>query len=231
MFHLTARVAWRDSRWDGTICRAPSCHLGRRARVSALASSWGGVGTRVIFAWMNSILVEFVLRQRMQGLHLTSHLLSQVPTPRLSEVFEPCVWGARVDLSQWLAPRVAELSVTAWPLVAFAHELVASLRPFQFVRERRLQLQCEIDAAWCMLAGLDNNEVEFMLDYLEKIRARDERQFGDYRTKLLALEIFNSMQRAVETSKPYQTILAPVPADPSIAHPDSSRPNWVQAKE
>ena len=26
MFHLTARVAWHDSRWDGTMCRAPSCN-------------------------------------------------------------------------------------------------------------------------------------------------------------------------------------------------------------
>jgi hypothetical protein len=26
MFHLTARVAWHDSRWDGTVCRRPSCN-------------------------------------------------------------------------------------------------------------------------------------------------------------------------------------------------------------
>lgn len=26
MFHLTARVAWHDSRWDGRICQAPSCN-------------------------------------------------------------------------------------------------------------------------------------------------------------------------------------------------------------
>ena len=26
MFHLTARVAWHDSRWDGSICQAPSCN-------------------------------------------------------------------------------------------------------------------------------------------------------------------------------------------------------------
>ena len=26
MIHLTARVAWHDSRWDGTVCRAPSCN-------------------------------------------------------------------------------------------------------------------------------------------------------------------------------------------------------------
>ena len=26
MFHLTARVAWHDSRWDGRICQSPSCN-------------------------------------------------------------------------------------------------------------------------------------------------------------------------------------------------------------
>ncbi|MFK3648021.1 AAA family ATPase [Lysobacter enzymogenes] len=26
MFHLTARVAWHDSKWNGTVCRQPSCN-------------------------------------------------------------------------------------------------------------------------------------------------------------------------------------------------------------
>lgn len=26
IFHLTARVAWHDARWNGTVCRAPSCN-------------------------------------------------------------------------------------------------------------------------------------------------------------------------------------------------------------
>lgn len=26
MFHLTARVAWHDSRWNGRVCQAPSCN-------------------------------------------------------------------------------------------------------------------------------------------------------------------------------------------------------------
>lgn len=26
MFHLTARVAWHDSRWNGTVCQQPSCN-------------------------------------------------------------------------------------------------------------------------------------------------------------------------------------------------------------
>ena len=26
MFHLTARVAWHDTGWNGTVCREPSCN-------------------------------------------------------------------------------------------------------------------------------------------------------------------------------------------------------------
>jgi len=26
MFHLTVRVAWHDSRWNGRVCRTPSCN-------------------------------------------------------------------------------------------------------------------------------------------------------------------------------------------------------------
>jgi hypothetical protein len=32
MFHLTARVTWHDSRWNGTVCRQPSCHSFSAAR-------------------------------------------------------------------------------------------------------------------------------------------------------------------------------------------------------
>ena len=34
---------------------------------------------------------------------------------------------------------------------------------------------------------------------------------------------------AIETGEPYQTILNPPPADPSCAHPESTRPEWANA--
>ncbi len=33
------------------------------------------------------------------------------------------------------------------------------------------------------------------------------------------LEIYDAMNRAIETGEPYQTLLDPPPADPSVAHP------------
>ena len=42
----------------------------------------------------------------------------------------------------------------------------------------------------------------------------------DYRTKRVILEIYDEMQRAMNTGEPYQTRLDPPPADPRVAHPD-----------
>jgi hypothetical protein len=55
--------------------------------------------------------------------------------------------------------------------------------------------------------------------YLRKVGYKDESKFGEYRTKRVILEIFDAMQRAIDTGEPYQTLLDPPPADPRVAHP------------
>ena len=37
--------------------------------------------------------------------------------------------------------------------------------------------------------------------------------------KRVILEIYDAMQKAMETGEPYQTLLDPPPADPRVAHP------------
>ena len=51
------------------------------------------------------------------------------------------------------------------------------------------------------------------------VKKKDIQQHGTYRTKLTILEIYDAMQRAIETGEPYQTLLDPPPADPRVAHP------------
>ncbi len=38
MFQLTARVAWHDSRWNGSVCRQLSCNFA--SKVSTLLRLW-----------------------------------------------------------------------------------------------------------------------------------------------------------------------------------------------
>jgi len=41
---------------------------------------------------------------------------------------------------------------------------------------------------------------------------------SDYRTKLMILDIYDRMQRAIDTGDPYQSLLDPPPADPRVAY-------------
>ena len=61
------------------------------------------------------------------------------------------------------------------------------------------------------------------------VKRKDEAAFGEYRTKRLILEVYDAMAKAIETGEPYQTILDPPPADPSLCHPESTRPDWARA--
>jgi hypothetical protein len=51
------------------------------------------------------------------------------------------------------------------------------------------------------------------------VKRKDEAAHGEYRTRRVILEIYDAMQRAMETGEPYRTLLDPPPADPRAAHP------------
>jgi len=44
------------------------------------------------------------------------------------------------------------------------------------------------------------------------VKRKDEKEYGEYRTKRVILEIYDEMQQAMEKGVPYETRLAP-PAD------------------
>ena len=55
------------------------------------------------------------------------------------------------------------------------------------------------------------------------VKRKDEAKHGEYRTKRVILEIYDALQQAMDTSQPYQTRLAPPPADPRAAHSWASK--------
>ncbi len=67
--------------------------------------------------------------------------------------------------------------------------------------------------------------VSYIMDTFPIVRRKDEEKWGDYRTKLLILDIYDSMQEAITTGRPYQTILDPPPSDPSCCHPPIGAPS------
>ncbi len=58
------------------------------------------------------------------------------------------------------------------------------------------------------------------------MRRKDEAAHGEYRTKRLILERYDALAECIANGTEYQTVLEPPPAHPSLAHPESTRPDW-----
>jgi hypothetical protein len=50
------------------------------------------------------------------------------------------------------------------------------------------------------------------------VKRKDEKQYGEYRTKRVILEMYDEMRRAMEMGEVYRTRLEPPPADATVAH-------------
>ncbi len=60
--------------------------------------------------------------------------------------------------------------------------------------------------------------VDYIMDTFPIVNRKDEKKYGEYRTKRLILEYCDAMQRAKEMGKPYKTILDPAPGPPADDH-------------
>lgn len=131
--------------------------------------------------------------------------------------------GPGVELRDWVADRVLELTFTAWDMEAFALDLGDDGPPFRWDEERRTLLRAELDAAYFHLCGLYRDDVDYILDTFPIVRRMDEARFGEYRTKRLVLESYDAMAKAIDTGEPYQSVLDPPPGQ-GPRHPTTSRP-------
>jgi len=166
----------------------------------------------------SSFIFDYVARQKLGGTHMTFFILKQLPVLPPTAYQETCEWDVGMALGDWLFPRALELTYTAWDLETFAKDCGWEGPPFRWDEERRFLLRCELDTAYFHLYGIGRADVEYIMETFRVLKQKEEKQYGDYRTKRVILEIYDEMQRAMETGEPYKTQLEPPPADPSVAH-------------
>ncbi len=152
------------------------------------------------------------------GLHCKADFRCFLPQPTQYPA-HGCTLGQSSSVQlDWLLSRVLELSFTAWDLAPFACDCGYDGPPFRWNDARRFLLRCELDAAFFHLYGVNRDDTDYIMETFPVVKKKDMQQHGDYRTKHRILEIYDAMQRAIETGEPYQTRLDPPPADPRVAH-------------
>jgi hypothetical protein len=180
----------------------------------------------VLPAILSSFACDYALRQRLSGNTLNLFILKQLPVPGPA-VFRQITDWAKCEIWEWLLPRILELVFTAWDVTGFAAEAGYFGPPFRWDNERRDLLRAEIDAALFQAYGIERDDVDHVMDTFPIVRRKDEAVYGEYRTKHLILERYDALAEAAANGTEYQTVLDPPPADPRVAHPESTRPDWA----
>ena len=192
-------MGWRDitnSTNERTVIAAivPKVGVGHTLPLFFTAARDARIEVALLANW-NSLVFDFVARQKVGGTHLTYGYLKQFPALRPSD-YTPA------DLN-FIQPRVLELVFTATDLETFANDLGYKGKPFPWVPDRRAVLQAELDAYYAKLYGLTRDELRYILDPSDiygddypsltfpGLKRNEIRDFAEYRTGRLVLEAWD----------------------------------------
>ena len=159
--------------------------------------SGGGLDAQaacLMLANMNSLIFDYVTRQKAQSTHLNWYILEQLPVIE-PEVFKTSIGGTHI--ADFVREQVLHLSYTAHDLAAFARDLgyvdaQGQVKPpIRWDDEDRRRRMAALDGLFMHLYGVGEDDAAYMLDTFPIVREQDERAFGHFRTKadvLAALE-------------------------------------------
>jgi len=179
----------------------------------------------LLLATLNSYAIDYFVRLKVPGAHLTYGIMKQLPLLPPDTFDQECLWSPKRNrLRDWMMPRVLELTYTAWDLASFALDCGWSSPPFRWNEERRFLLRCELDAAffhlylptetkgdWHRAKGETEDDlsqlkvsfptprdaVAYIMDTFPIVKRKDEAQWGTYRTKETILKIYDAMAQVV----------------------------------
>jgi len=110
----------------------------------------------LILGCLTSLVFDFVVRQKIAGLHMNFFFVKQLPVLPPSEYHQP-------DLG-FVKPRILELVYTSYDLKSFAEAMSYHGEPFPWDEDRRAVLRAELDAYYARLYGLNRKQLRYILD-------------------------------------------------------------------
>jgi len=116
-----------------------------------------------LLANLNSFVLDYVTRQKIGNVNLNFYLVRQFPMFPPDFYDSPCPWDKTEKLVDWVSNRALRLSCTSDDMKPLAE--ASGLRPLvhRWKADDRAELQAELDAAYFLLYGIADSEVEYVL--------------------------------------------------------------------
>ena len=159
-------------------------------KVPILKPDTAGRDEWLLAANFNSVVFDFVTRQKVQGQTLNLFIIEQLP------VIAPDDYGMRLGNTtarDMVRDHVLRLTYTADDMAPFARDLGYNGPPFIWEEEGRRHLRARLDALYFQLYGLTRDEAEYVLSTFPIVQREDEAEFGAYRTRNLILAYMSAL--------------------------------------
>ena len=150
--------------------------------------------TAAMLAMLDSLIFDFIARQKFGGTSLKYYYMKQFAALPLSAF-------SSGDLG-FISSRVLELTYTSHAIKPWAEDLGYSGQPFAWNEDRRAQLRSELDVFFARKYGLTEEEQRYVLDPVKVkgtdypsetfrvLKEKENRLYGEYRTERLVLEVW-----------------------------------------
>ena len=196
-------IAWRDitnstSERTAIFSLLPKVAVGHTAPL-IFTSKENARFYALLLVNLNSLVLDFVARQKIGGTHLTFSIFKQLPVIPPKKYTEEDI--------EYISSRVLKLVYTAWDMQPFAKDMGYEGEPFIWNESRRAILRAELDAYYAKLYGLNRDELRYILDPADVygdefpsetfrvLKNNEINKYDEYRTQRLVLEAWDRLFR------------------------------------
>lgn len=158
-----------------------------------------GVHAVIYLANLNSLVFDFVARQKVQGQHLNWYIVEQLPVVPPA-TYDKIKFGKKTA-GELVREAVLELTYTAHDMAPFAKDMGhvdrqgEVLPPFKWDEARRLKLRAKLDAIYFHLYGVtDRDDIRYIYSTFPIVEREEMEAYGRYRSRDLCLAWMNALK-------------------------------------
>jgi hypothetical protein len=129
---------------------------------------------------LNSLIFDYITRQKVQGQHLNWYIVEQLP------VVPPDYFTRRFGVrsaAEIVREDILHLTYTAQDMAPFARGHGYDGPPFRWDEEDRLRRRARLDALFFHLYGLDREAADYVLGTFPIVRREEENRWGRFRSR------------------------------------------------
>ena len=154
--------------------------------------------TVLLMANLNSIIFDFVVRQKVHSTNLNWYIVEQLPVVP-PECYETAHFGLKTA-KEIVREAVLELTYTANDMALFAQgmghvdDAGEVLPPFRWDEDQRLRLRAKLDALYFHLYGVtDRDDIRYIYSTFPIVKREECEAWGHYRSRDLCLAWVNAL--------------------------------------